>query len=182
MPVLICWQANCSGCKSCAPNEIRTRVTGLKSPCPRPLDDGGARNVEDTCRMTRDPAATRTRNLQLRRLLLYPLSYGASGTCEITFTKQLYNIRLSSVFRKTGNLHPLSLKPRARNRTVDCGLTIHDPIQRSEFRTQNSEFARRYPDRIVSMALFAELNAQMMEPPFAPALRSPIRKSPGTEV
>ena len=25
----------------CAPNEIRTRVPGLKSPCPGPLDDGG---------------------------------------------------------------------------------------------------------------------------------------------
>ena len=25
-----------------APNEIRTRVTGLKSRCPRPLDDGGS--------------------------------------------------------------------------------------------------------------------------------------------
>lgn len=25
----------------CAPNEIRTRVPGLKSPCPRPLDDRG---------------------------------------------------------------------------------------------------------------------------------------------
>ena len=29
--------------KPSAPNEIRTRVPGLKSPCPRPLDDRGGR-------------------------------------------------------------------------------------------------------------------------------------------
>ena len=29
-----------------APNRIRTGVTGLKSPCPRPLDDGGKRDCK----------------------------------------------------------------------------------------------------------------------------------------
>jgi hypothetical protein len=33
--------------RNCAPNEIRTRVTGLKSPCPRPLDDGGELVISD---------------------------------------------------------------------------------------------------------------------------------------
>jgi hypothetical protein len=31
-----------------------------------------------------DPGATRTRDPQLRRLLLYPLSYGANGLLEST--------------------------------------------------------------------------------------------------
>ena len=40
----------------------------------------------------------------------------------------------------------------------------------------------RWPSQRARMASLAELNAEMIEPPVFPAVRSPTRKSPGIEV
>ena len=48
------------------PNGIRTRVTGVKGRCPRPLDDG----------VLNEPRRIRTFDPRLKRPVLYRLSYG----------------------------------------------------------------------------------------------------------
>ena len=73
---------------------------------------------------TCDPGANRTRNLQLRRLLLYPLSYGAVNCARAELSKirnfafRINHSPTAAPLRRT-SLTPVSTPVRT-SRETDC--------------------------------------------------------------
>jgi|GEM_PF-6735258 hypothetical protein len=71
-----------------------------------------------------DPGANRTRNLQLRRLLLYPLSYGAADSARPELSKirnsqfRINHSPTAAPLRRT-SLTPVS-NPVCASRETDC--------------------------------------------------------------
>jgi hypothetical protein len=63
------------------PNGIRTRVTGVKGRCPRPLDDGV---FSYWC----EPRRIRTFDPRLKRPVLYRLSYGPGNVGRVTLREK----------------------------------------------------------------------------------------------